>query len=52
MLAAATDYILKEKGLEVISDRHQKDFKKEEIQIDSDENTKTNSFTDVNFEDI
>ena len=52
MLGAATDYILKEKGLEVISDRHQKDFKKEEIQTGSDENTKTTSFTDVNFEDI
>jgi hypothetical protein len=52
MLSAATDYILKEKGLEVISDRHQKDFKKEEIQTGSDENTKTTSFTDVNFEDI
>ncbi|MDG1504374.1 MAG: PUR family DNA/RNA-binding protein [Flavicella sp.] len=52
MLGAATDYILQEKGLEVISDRHQKDFKKEEIQTGSDENTKTSSFTDVNFEDI
>jgi len=49
-LSAATDYILKEKGLEVISDRHQKDFKKEEIQTGGDENT--SSFTDVNFEDI
>ena len=30
MLGKATDYILNEKGSEVISERHQKDFKKEE----------------------
>ena len=30
MLAKATDYILNEKGSEVISERHQKDYKKEE----------------------
>ena len=52
MLGKATEFILNEKGSEVISERHQKDFKKEEIQTGSDENTKTNSFTDVNFEDI
>ena len=50
MLAKATDYILKEKGDEVISDRHQKDFKKEE---ETDEETKsTDSFTDISFDDI
>ena len=50
MLANATDYILKEKGDEVISDRHQKDFKKEE---ETDEETKpTDSFTDISFDDI
>jgi hypothetical protein len=50
MLAKATNYILKEKGDEVISDRHQKDFKKEE---ETDEETKpTDSFTDISFDDI
>ena len=50
MLKIATDYILKEKGEEVISERHQKDFKKpSEI---NEETTSTDSFTDVNFEDI
>lgn len=48
MLKAATDYILKEKGEEVISDRHQKDFKKT---VDEAE-TGTESFTDIKFEDI
>lgn len=50
MLAKATDYILKEKGDEVISDRHQKDFKKAE---DTATETKaTDNFTDISFEDI
>lgn len=48
MLKKATDYIISEKGDEVISERHQKDFKKEEIT----ENKTTESFTDVSFEDI
>ena len=45
------DYIIDEKGTEVISERHQKDFKKE----DSEENgsiSSTDSFTDVSFDDI
>jgi len=50
MLKTATDYILNEKGEEVISERHQKDFKKpSEL---SDETSSTESFTDLNFEDI
>ena len=44
------DYIIDEKGLEVISERHQKDFKKEEEA--SDDNEATGSFTDVDFDDI
>jgi hypothetical protein len=52
MLTAATDFILKEKGSEVISERHQKDFKKEsEISLDENQ-AEANNFTDVNFEDI
>jgi len=45
------DYIIDEKGSEVISERHQKDFKKEE----SEENgsiSSRDSFTDVSFDDI
>jgi Protein of unknown function (DUF3276). len=51
MLAKATDYILNEKGSEVISERHQKDYKKEEDQEITEEKT-TESFTDVSFDDI
>jgi len=50
MLKIATDYILKEKGEEVISERHQKDFKKPSDL--NEEATSTESFTDLNFEDI
>ncbi len=45
------DYIIDEKGLEVISERHQKDFKKEEGESDN-ENGSTGNFTDVDFDDI
>ncbi|MAP53509.1 PUR family DNA/RNA-binding protein [Altibacter sp.] len=50
-------YILDEKGEEVISERHQKDFKKEdqantpEQDADTDEPA-TSNFTDVEFDDI
>lgn len=49
MLKAATDFIITEKGQEVISERHQKDFKKEDAASD---NATTESFTDVSFDDI
>ena len=49
MLKAATDYILEEKGEEVISERHQKDFKRSSEEV---EEASTESFTDVKFEDI
>jgi len=53
MLKTATDYILNEKGDEVISERHQKDFKRaSEITDETEEIKSTESFTDVNFEDI
>ncbi|NNC69876.1 MAG: PUR family DNA/RNA-binding protein [Flavobacteriaceae bacterium] len=48
MLEKATDFIVAEKGEEVISERHQKDFQKEEPV----EETSTDNFTDVDFEDI
>jgi hypothetical protein len=51
MLGKATEYILNEKGSEVISERHQKDFKKEGDETDQDSKS-TESFTDVSFDDI
>lgn len=54
MLKAATNFILNEKGEEVISERHQKDYKKDEETVVTEEvETKTTeSFTDVSFDDI
>lgn len=54
-LKQATDFIINEKGFEVISERHQKDFKKESENSSTDEhkNNKTAvSFTEVSFDDI
>ena len=56
ILNEMTDYILNEKGEEVISDRHQKDFKKEdynsEKNTDKPDEENSTDFTDVKFEDI
>lgn len=53
------NYIIDEKGEEVISERHQKDFKKENDFSDEGEKTEvedkkrnTESFTDIDFDDI
>ena len=47
------DFIIDEKGTEVISERHQKDFKKDEEQpSENGEVESTGSFTDVSFDDI
>ncbi len=47
------DYIIDEKGQEVISERHQKDFKKEEEESTSNEDkSSSGNFTDVSFDDI
>ena len=48
------EYIVDEKGQEVISERHQKDFKKEEDEETSfsENGTASGSFTDVDFDDI
>ena len=56
ILNEMTDYVLDNKGDEVISERHQKDYKKESIaddhvKTDAESNT-DKSFTDVNFDDI
>lgn len=53
ILEEMTSYVLNNKGEEVISERHQKDFKKEyfsertENKVSSDRN-----FTDISFDDI
>lgn len=54
LLAEMTDYIIDRKGEEVISDRHQKDFKKEyETVSENGNDTDTaEKFTDVSFDDI
>lgn len=54
MLQAATEFILNEKGTEVISQRHQKDYKKNGSKSEdlATASTETSDFTDVNFEDI
>ncbi len=57
ILAEMTDYIITEKGEEVISERHQKDFKRDDDfvaqEAKTSEDTKsTDSFTDISFDDI
>ena len=52
MLSKATDFIINEKGTEVISERHQKDYQKPEDENSVDEPKSTQSFTDVDFDDI
>ena len=58
LLKEMTQYIIDEKGLEVISEIHQKDYKKEDNtksekseQVEEEKNEKEN-FTEVNFDDI
>lgn len=46
ILEDMTNYVLNSKGEEVISERHQKDFKKESAESDE------KSFTDIDFDDI
>lgn len=57
ILAEMTDYIINEKGEEVISERHQKDFKRDDDFVTQDTKTtensqSTDSFTDISFDDI
>ncbi|MBR9758058.1 PUR family DNA/RNA-binding protein [Mangrovimonas yunxiaonensis] len=60
ILQEMTDYIINEKGEEVISERHQKDFKKEHFDSDNDTfdseevvaTTSPEKFTDIDFDDI
>jgi len=52
MLVKATEFIIKEKGTEVISERHQKDYQKPDDEVSTEEPKSTQSFTDVDFDDI
>lgn len=55
ILDEMTSYVLNHKGEEVISERHQKDFKKEfqfEKIIEEIEAPAVASFTDISFDDI
>jgi hypothetical protein len=51
-----TSYVLNHKGEEVISERHQKDFKKEyvteKVVAEEPEVPQTSSFIDIDFDDI
>ena len=54
ILEEMTSYVLNHKGEEVISERHQKDFKKE-YDLDKSEDDaihSTSSFTNIEFDDI
>ena len=56
ILGEMTNYIIDEKGEEVISERHQKDFKRDDEFVTHEaktlEDTSTESFTDISFDDI
>lgn len=55
ILKEMTDFILNEKGEEVISERHQKDFNKQYEEVEGEvaaASTSPAKFTDVSFEDI
>ena len=53
ILEEMTSYVLNHKGEEVISERHQKDFKKEYTNEDAElVLPSTSSFTDIDFDDI
>ena len=53
ILNEMTNYIIDEKGEEVISEKHQKDFNKEsDFNTATVESESSESFTDISFEDI
>ncbi|WP_010180991.1 PUR family DNA/RNA-binding protein [Aquimarina agarilytica] len=57
ILNEMTDYVIKEKGLEVISERHQKDYQKsyetENTTLETaNTDDKASDFTNVSFDDI
>jgi len=52
ILNEMTNYVINEKGQEVISERHQKDYQKTYENTEDTQKQDTTGFTDVNFEDI
>jgi hypothetical protein len=58
ILSEMTEYVINHKGEEVISERHQKDYKKESDysegtqEEESSTTSSSNNYTDVNFDDI
>ncbi|WP_396209261.1 PUR family DNA/RNA-binding protein [Flavobacterium sp.] len=52
ILDEMVDFVLDQKGEEVISERHQKDFKRENFTDTSDEVKSAESFTNIDFDDI
>lgn len=55
ILDEMTSYVLNNKGEEVISERHQKDYKKEYVAEKTENEMETasvSSFTDISFDDI
>jgi hypothetical protein len=58
ILKEMTDYVIDQKGDEVISERHQKNFKKEgsedaySKEEDEDESSSSGKFTNIEFDDI
>lgn len=55
ILEEMTSFVVNQKGEEVISERHQKDFKKESFYNEEEETISTpstESFTNVSFDDI
>jgi hypothetical protein len=53
ILDEMVDFVLDQKGEEVISERHQKDFKKENYTETTDDEMKSSeSFTNIDFDDI
>ena len=51
ILSEMTDYIIKEKGEEVISERHQKDYKKEEEEEEEETTEEPSEETESNEEE-
>jgi hypothetical protein len=52
ILDEMVDFVLDKKGEEVISERHQKDYKRENYAESTDEVKSTDSFTNIDFDDI
>ena len=53
ILSEMTDFVLNSKGEEVISERHQKDYKRENnFETQQEVISETKNFTDVDFDDI